>query len=180
MGGALAGYLLGGVIGGKTARIVGAGVGGVAGGAVGYKLDQQIKELREQTAGTGVDVTSDGESILVNLPNGVTFPVNSFTVQPQFRPMLDQISANLAHYPDSLIDVYGHTDSTGSDSYNQTLSENRARSVSGYLSSHGVSARVSAARASARPSRSPTTSARKAARPIAGSRSRSCRSPRKT
>ncbi len=141
VGGALAGYLLGGVIGGKTARIIGAGVGGVAGGAVGYKLDQQIKELREQTAGTGVDVTSDGQSILVNLPNGVTFPVNSATVQPQFRPVLDQISENLARYPDSLIDVYGHTDSTGSDSYNQTLSENRARSVAGYMTSRGVSSR---------------------------------------
>ena len=141
VGGALAGYLLGGVIGGKTARIIGAGVGGVAGGAVGYKLDQQIKELREQTAGTGVDVTSDGQSILVNLPNGVTFPVNSATVQPQFRPVLDQISENLARYPDSLIDVYGHTDSTGSDAYNQTLSENRARAVAGYMSSHGVNAR---------------------------------------
>ena len=141
VGGALAGYLLGGVIGGKTARIVGAGVGGVAGGAVGYKLDQQIKELKEQTAGTGVDVTSDGQSILVNLPNGVTFPVNSATIQPQFRDTLDQISESLNRYPDSLIDVYGHTDSTGSDSYNQTLSENRARSVAGYLSSRGVSAR---------------------------------------
>ena len=141
VGGALAGYLLGGVIGGRTARIVGAGIGGVAGGAVGYQLDQQIKELRESTAGTGVDVTSDGQSILVNLPNGVTFPVNSYTVQPQFRTTLDQIAENLARYPDSLIDVYGHTDSTGSDSYNQTLSENRARSVAGYLSSHGVNAR---------------------------------------
>ena len=88
-----------------------------------------------------MDVTSDGQSILVNLPNGVTFPVDSYTVQPQFRTTLDQISENLARYPDSLIDVYGHTDSTGSDAYNQTLSENRARSVAGYLSSHGVSAR---------------------------------------
>lgn len=141
VGGALAGYLLGGVIGGKTARIVGAGLGGAAGGAVGYKMDQQIKELREQTAGSGVDITSDGEAILVNLPNGVTFPVNSATIQPQFRTTLDQISDSLSRYPDSLIDVYGHTDSTGADSYNQTLSENRARSVAGYLSSHGVNAR---------------------------------------
>jgi outer membrane protein OmpA-like peptidoglycan-associated protein len=143
VGGALGGYLLGGLIGGKTARIVGAGIGGVAGGAVGYQLDKQIKELKEATAGTGVDVTSDGQSILVNLPNGVTFPVNSYTVQPQFRTTLDQISASLTQYPNSLIDVYGHTDSTGSDAYNQTLSENRARSVAGYLSSHGVnSARI--------------------------------------
>ena len=143
VGGTVLGGLLGGVIGGKTGRIIGAGVGGVAGGVVGYQLDKQIKELKEATAGTGVDVTSDGQSILVNLPNGVTFPVNSYTVQPQFRPTLDQIAASLVQYPNSLIDVYGHTDSTGSDAYNQTLSDNRARSVAGYLSSHGVnSARI--------------------------------------
>src|SRR6185369_4025374 len=85
VGGALAGYLLGGIIGGKTARIVGAGIGGVAGAAVGYTMDKQIKELKESTAGSGVDVTSDGQSILVNLPNGVTFPVDSYTIQPGFR-----------------------------------------------------------------------------------------------
>lgn len=138
VGGALAGYLLGDLIGGKTARIVGAGIGGVAGGYVGYQMDQQIKELKEETAGTGVDVTSDGQSILVNLPNGITFAVDSTMIQPGFRPTLDDISANLVKYPNSLIDVYGHADSTGSEAYNQDLSERRARSVADYLISHGV------------------------------------------
>jgi outer membrane protein OmpA-like peptidoglycan-associated protein len=140
VGGALAGYLLGGVIGGKTARIVGAGIGGVAGGAVGYQLDQQIKELREQTAGSGIDVSSDGQSILVNLPNGVTFPVDSYTIQPNFRATLDDIAASMVRYPNSLVDVYGHTDSTGSDTYNQSLSEQRARAVADYLIVRGVGA----------------------------------------
>ena len=140
VGGALAGYLLGGIIGGKTARIVGAGIGGVAGAAVGYQMDQQIKELKESTAGSGVDVTSDGQSILVNLPNGVTFPVDNYTIQPSFRATLDDVAASLVKYPNSLIDVYGHTDSTGSDAFNQTLSENRARTVANYLSVQGVSA----------------------------------------
>jgi outer membrane protein OmpA-like peptidoglycan-associated protein len=141
-GGALAGMLLGGLIGGKTGRIVGAGIGGVAGAAVGYTMDKQIKELKEQTAGSGVDVTEtdNGAAILVNLPDGVTFDVASYALKPTFRTTLDQVADSLIKYPNSLIDVYGHTDSTGSDAYNQTLSENRARTVANYLQSRGVPA----------------------------------------
>lgn len=141
-GGALAGYLLGGLIGGKTARIIGAGVGGVAGGAVGYKMDQQIKELKEKTAGSGVDVTEvdNGSAILVNLPDGVTFAVDSATISPSFQSTLNEIAQSMQTYPDSLIDVYGHTDSTGSDAYNQGLSERRAQAVANYLTMRGVSA----------------------------------------
>jgi outer membrane protein OmpA-like peptidoglycan-associated protein len=141
VGGAVAGYLLGGLIGGKTGRIVGAGIGGVAGGVIGYQMDKQIKELKEQTAGSGIDVneTADGQSILVNLPDGVTFAVDSATISPSFQSTLDRIAGSLVTYPDSLIDVYGHTDSTGSDSYNQTLSERRAKAVSDYLTMRGVS-----------------------------------------
>lgn len=140
VGGAALGYLLGGIIGGKTARIVGAGIGGVAGGVIGYKMDQQIKELKEKTSGSGVDVTEteDGKSILVNLPDGVTFAVDSTTISPAFQKTLDEIALSLKQYPDSLIDVYGHTDSTGSDAYNQSLSERRARSVADYLAMRGV------------------------------------------
>lgn len=141
-GGALAGMLLGGLIGGGTGRIIGAGIGGVAGAAVGYQMDKQIRELKEQTAGSGIDVTEvdNGQAILVNLPDGVTFDVDSATLKPQFRATLDQIAQNLQTYPDSLIDVYGHTDSTGSDQYNQALSERRARTVADYLTMRGVSA----------------------------------------
>ena len=142
VGGAVLGGLLGGVIGGKTGRIIGAGVGGVAGGVVGYKMDQQIKELKAQTAGSGVDVTEvdGGEAILVNLPDGVTFDVGSYTIKPAFRNTLDTVAGSLQQYPDSLIDVYGHTDSTGSDAFNQRLSEQRAQAVANYLASRGVSA----------------------------------------
>ena len=141
-GGAILGAVLGGLIGGGTGRIIGAGIGGVAGGVVGYKMDQQIKELKEQTAGSGVDVTEtdNGQAILVNLPDGVTFDVGSATLKPQFRATLDQIAQSLQTYPDSLIDVYGHTDSTGSDLYNQGLSERRAKTVADYLAMRGVSA----------------------------------------
>ncbi|NOU04090.1 MAG: OmpA family protein [Novosphingobium sp.] len=142
VGGAVAGALLGGLIGGKTGRIIGAGIGGVAGGVVGYKMDQQIKELKEQTSGSGVDVTETdgGKAILVNLPDGVTFDVGSSTLKPEFRATLDKVAESLIQYPNSLIDVYGHTDSTGSDSFNQTLSESRARTVANYLISKGVPA----------------------------------------
>lgn len=141
-GGALAGLLLGGLIGGGTGRIVGAGIGGIAGAAYGHTLDKQIKELKEQTAGSGVDVTpvDGGQAILVNLPEGVTFDVGSYALRPQFRATLDKVAESLKQYPNSLIDVYGHTDSTGSEAYNQTLSENRARTVASYLSMQGVSA----------------------------------------
>ena len=138
-GGAALGYLLGGLIGGKTARIVGAGIGGVAGGVVGYQLDQQIKELDEATAGSGVDVTQtpDGTGILVNLPD-VTFAVDSTTISPSFRAALDEVAASLQKYPNSLVDVMGHTDSTGSDAYNLDLSRRRAESVANYLVSRGT------------------------------------------
>ena len=137
-GGAGLGYLLGDIIGGKTARIIGAGIGGAAGGVVGYRMDQQIKELKEVTAGTGVEVEQEGDYINLNLPNGVTFPVNSSEISPSFRSTLDGIAQSMVNYPDSLIDVYGFTDSTGSDAYNQQLSERRAQAVANYLTYRGV------------------------------------------
>jgi len=140
--GVLGGILIGGLIGGGTGRIIGAGIGGIVGGSIGYAKDKQIRQLRERTAGTGVDVraSDDGRSILVNLPDGVTFDTDSYALQPQFRPTLDKIAGSMNDFPNSLIDVYGHTDSTGTPQHNQVLSENRARSVADYLSIRGVSA----------------------------------------
>lgn len=144
-GGAILGGLLGGVIGGKTGRIVGAVAGGAAGGYVGYRMDQQIKELKEGTAGSGVDVTEtdNGQAILVNLPDGVTFATGSAAINQTFRDTLDKVAASLKQYPNSIIDVYGFTDATGSDAFNQRLSEQRAQAVASYLVSQGVaSARI--------------------------------------
>lgn len=140
-GGAVVGGLLGGVIGGKTGRIVGAVAGGAAGGYVGYRMDQQIKELKEQTAGSGVDVseTDGGQAILVNLPDGVTFATGSYTINQTFRNLLDNVAASLVQYPNSLVDVYGYTDTVGSSDSNQRLSEQRAQAVANYLISRGVS-----------------------------------------
>ena len=141
IGGAGLGYLLGGLIGGKTARIVGAGIGAAAGGYVGYRMDEQIRELEEATAGSGVDVsqTPNGDGILVNLPD-VTFAVNSADISPSMRQTLDGVAQSMVNYPNSLIDVMGHTDSTGSESYNMTLSQNRANTVMNYLIGKGVPA----------------------------------------
>jgi outer membrane protein OmpA-like peptidoglycan-associated protein len=138
VGGAGLGYLLGSVIGGKTARILGAGIGGVAGGAIGYQKDKQIRELRESTAGSGIDVSDQGDGILLNLPD-VTFAVDSTEISPSFQTALDKVAQSMVQYPNSLIDVYGHTDSTGSDAYNLDLSKRRADAVARYLISRGVS-----------------------------------------
>lgn len=141
IGGALGGYLLGDIVGGRrdrTEKIVGAGIGAVAGAGIGYYLEQQERELRAKTAGTGVDVVRDGDSLLLNMPSEVTFDVDSAAVKPEFRNTLNDVATTLVQYESSYIDVYGHTDSTGSDAYNQTLSERRAQSVSAYLSSRGV------------------------------------------
>ena len=136
--GAGLGYLLGSVIGGRSARIVGAGIGGVAGAVVGNQMDKQIKELKEQTAGSGIDVTQEGDGILVNLPD-VTFGFNSTEITPSFQQALNKVADSMKQYPNSLIDVYGHTDSVGSDAYNLDLSKRRADSVARYLIMQGVS-----------------------------------------
>ena len=139
VGGTL-GYLLGGAIGGDAARIIGAGIGGSAGAVIGKQFDDQIKELDEQTAGSGVDVeeVGDGEAILVRLPDGVTFASGSAQINPGFYDTLNTVAQSLIDYPNSLVDVYGFTDTTGSDALNQRLSEQRAQAVADYLASRGV------------------------------------------
>ena len=139
--GVVAGYLLGDLVGGRndrTERIVGAGIGAVAGAGIGAYMDRQERELRERTAGTGIEVDRQGDQLVLNMPGDVTFAYDSATVQPQFQTTLDQVAQTLRDYPSTYIDIYGHTDSRGSEVYNQGLSERRAQSVSSYLSSRGV------------------------------------------
>lgn len=141
LGGLVGGYFLGDIVGGRndrTEKILGAGIGAVAGAGLGRYLDQQEKELRQQTAGTGVDVVREGDNLYLNMPSQVTFGVDSAAIQPAFRSTLNQVASTLVKYESSYVDVYGHTDSTGSDSYNQNLSERRANSVADYLSANGV------------------------------------------
>jgi outer membrane protein OmpA-like peptidoglycan-associated protein len=139
--GAGAGAGLGAIIGGKRNRtevLVGTGIGALAGAAVGAYMDKQEKELREKTAGTGIDVVRKGDEIVLNMPSKVTFDVDSAIVSPQFQPTLNEVARVLSQYEKTFVDVVGHTDSTGSDAYNMTLSQRRADSVATYLSSNGV------------------------------------------
>ncbi|MDF2605042.1 MAG: rane protein [Sphingomonas sp.] len=141
IGGALGGYLLGDLVGGRrdrTEKIVGAGIGGIAGAGIGAYMDKQERDLRARTAGTDVQVIRQGDDLLLNIPSGINFAYNSAAVQPQFQQTLDRVASVLGEYNRTYIDVYGHTDSTGSDAYNQGLSERRATAVADYLSSHGV------------------------------------------
>lgn len=139
--GVAGGYLLGDIIGGRndrTEKILGAGIGAVAGAGIGNYMDQQEKKLRESTAGTGIDVERQGDQLVLNMPGDVTFDFNSAVVKTEFRTPLDNVAATLAEFPSTYIDVYGHTDSKGSDSYNQGLSERRATSVADYLAGRNV------------------------------------------
>lgn len=140
--GGAGGLLLGDLLGGRrdrTEKIVGAGIGVLAGTAVGAYMDRQEQELRRQTAGTGVVVERQGDELLLTVPAGITFPINSFQIQPQFFATLDQLAQTMNNYPSTLIDVYGHTDPSGGDRINIPLSQNRAESVANYLTQRGVS-----------------------------------------
>ena len=139
--GAIAGYFGGDLIGGRrdrTEKAVGAGVGAIAGAAVGQYMDRQERELRRKTEGTGVVVERQGDELLLSMPAGITFPINSAEIQPQFYGTLNQVAQTLVSYQQTLIDVYGHTDPSGGDAINIPLSQNRAQSVANYLSQQGV------------------------------------------
>ena len=118
--------------------MIGAAVGALAGGSVGYYMDKQEAKLRQQMAGTGVDVVRKGDNITLDMPGGVTFAFNSSDLNAQFYPVLDKVGATLGEYDKTVIEVAGHTDSVGGDAYNQQLSEKRATSVAAYLASRGV------------------------------------------
>ncbi len=121
----------------KNALIL-AGVGALAGGAVGYYMDQQEMKLRQRLDGTGVSVTRMGDNVVLNMPGNVTFAVDSPDVNANFYPVLDSVALVLQEFDQTFVEVAGHTDSDGSEAYNQRLSEGRASSVAAYLSSREV------------------------------------------
>ena len=118
--------------------LIGAGIGALAGGSIGYYMDKQEAELRAELEGTGVSVVRDGDNITLSMPGNVTFATNSSDLSPAFFDVLNSVGKVLAEYEQTVVEVAGHTDSTGSDAYNQGLSDRRANSVSGYLSGQGV------------------------------------------
>lgn len=140
--GALAGLAVGGSpVGRRNAALIGAGVGALAGGAIGNYMDQQESELRAQLQGTGVSVTRVGDRIVLNMPSNITFPTDQDQVLPGFYNTLNSVAIVLNKFNRTLVDVNGHTDSTGSLAHNQELSERRAASVANYLGSRGVDQR---------------------------------------
>ncbi|GAB3752375.1 OmpA family protein [Lysobacter olei] len=137
--GAVAGLLSGDDATERRQRaLVGAGVGGLAGGAIGNYQDRQERALREKMAGTGVEVVRNGDNITLNMPSNITFGFDRADLQPQFYPVLNDVAATLQEYNQTIVEVAGHTDSVGTDSYNQQLSERRAASVGHYLMSKGL------------------------------------------
>jgi outer membrane protein OmpA-like peptidoglycan-associated protein len=142
-GGALAGALVGAAVGGdpRIGALIGAGVGGLTGAAIGNYMDQQEAELRAQLQGTGVSVTRVGDQIILNMPSNITFATDSATVQPQFMQTLVSVGLVLKKFDRTIVDVYGHTDSTGSAEYNLGLSQRRAVSVATTLANQGIDQR---------------------------------------
>ena len=141
--GALAGAGVGLLAGGDDRRnaLIGAGIGALAGGAIGNVMDRNEAELRAQLQGTGVSVTRVGDRIVLNMPSDITFATDQDSVKPQFYPVLNSVGLVLKKFNQTIVDVYGYTDSTGDDTYNYNLSQRRALAVADYLSGQGVDSR---------------------------------------
>lgn len=122
----------------RQRALIGAGIGALAGGSIGYYMDRQEAELRAELEGTGVSVTRDGDNITLNMPGHVTFATDSSDLSPEFFDVLNSVNKVLVEFNQTVVEVAGHTDSTGSDAHNQGLSERRASSVSRYFTSQGV------------------------------------------
>ena len=134
--GAGVGGAIGGVIGHQSdntvvGAIIGAAVGGTAGALIGRHMDKQAEELKNDLK--GATVTRVGEGILITFDSGLLFELDSYQLQSATRANLDQLAKTLNKYEDTDILIEGHTDSSGEDAYNQSLSEKRAGEVEDYL-----------------------------------------------
>jgi len=137
--GAAAGAIIGAATGGGTkGALIGAAAGGAIGGGIGNYMDRQESKLREQLAGTGVSVTRQGDYLYLNMPGDITFEVNRSDLRASFYPVLDSVGQVFQEFKDTDVSIVGYTDSTGSDAYNQELSEKRASSVGQYLQGRGI------------------------------------------
>jgi len=139
--GAAVGAGAGTLFGGNDLKNAGFGAlaGGVVGAAVGAYMDKQQREMEQSLQGTGIEVQRTAANTLsLNMPSSITFGFNSANLTPQAQSSLDAVANVLNQYPDSKVTITGHTDDTGADHYNQKLSEQRAGSVSAYLTQRGV------------------------------------------
>ena len=144
-GGAVAGAIIGQVAGGDTestlaGAAIGAAVGGLSGAGVGKMMDDQERDMRDALAASeAAAIRREGDLLAISLKGDVTFDYNSATVRPGLYSEIDRISNVLIKYPQTVIQVAGHTDSTGSESYNMDLSQRRADSVMNIIVQRGVS-----------------------------------------
>ena len=134
--GAGVGGAIGGVIGHQSdntviGAIIGAAVGGTAGALIGRHMDKQAEELKRDLKGATVERV--GEGILITFDSGLLFQLDSYQLQQATRSNLEQLAKTLNKYEDTDILIEGHTDSSGEDEYNQSLSEKRASEVEDYL-----------------------------------------------
>lgn len=136
--GATAGAVLGAAVSSKKDRGKGALIGAAVGGGTGYYFDNQEQKLREKLQGTGVSVTRTETGIILNMPGNISFPSGQYSILPSFYDVLNSVALVLKEFDKTAVKVSGHTDSTGGFEMNQTLSENRANSVTEYLASQGV------------------------------------------
>ncbi len=142
--GAMVGGALGGVIGGALAKkgkkargiLIGSVIGGATGAVIGKYMDKQAEEMRKDLKGAKVERV--GEGILITFDSGLLFDVNSYSLKGATRENLAELSRILKKYDDTEVLVQGHTDSSGEAEYNMELSNNRAKSVNGYLIGNGV------------------------------------------
>ena len=137
--GAAIGAVAGAVIGKSTSnhkkkRLAwGAAIGALAGAAIGNYMDQQEEAFREELSGSGIDVIREGDNIRLVMPSNITFATNQSYISAGFHSTLNDIAVVLIKFDKTLLSIEGHTDNTGSASYNQTLSTKRAQSVKNYL-----------------------------------------------
>lgn len=136
-GGGAVGAVIGKVAGNTAlGAVIGAAVGGATGAVIGHKMDKQAKEIQSQVPGAKVDRV--GEGIVVEFNEKILFATNQYTLNSAASSNLDKLATVLKSYPDTDIEIQGHTDSQGSDDYNMTLSEKRASTVATYLKGKGV------------------------------------------
>ena len=138
--GAASGAAIGALAGGGKGALIGAAAGSAVGGGIGYYMDRQEAKLRSRLEGTGVRVQRIGNELKLIMPGNITFATDSADITANFYPVLDSVGLVLAEFDDTGIDIAGYTDSTGSDMYNQQLSERRANSVASYMVRTGVKA----------------------------------------
>ncbi len=133
--GGVAGALIGAAssVDARKTALIGAGLGLLAGGGIGAYMDNQESKLRQRLAGTGVSVTRQGDSIILNMPSNITFDTAQAQLKPQFYPTLNSVALVFQEYKQTLINVVGHTDSDGNANYNYDLSRRRAAAVAQYL-----------------------------------------------